>query len=101
MYYEFGFLFNKFSMLRSPGLHEISNTSKHGKSLLYYEPNFIEDPMKCNSLMNTLLRELPWKQQSGRTSLGEVFTEPRFTSWYSDHNYYYSKIKHKANPIVS
>ena len=57
--------------------------------------------MKCSSLMRILLRELPWKQQNGKTSSGEVFTESRFTSWFSDHNYNYSKIKHKENPNVS
>jgi len=83
-------------LIESRGKHVISESSK-GQSVLVYEPNYLS---KSDSdwMFQTLLNELPWKRQKCMTPSGEVYFEPRRTSWFSDYGYTYSRTSHVANP---
>ena len=78
----------------------ISEGGSRGPCVLVFEPNYLEKK-DADWMFDTMLAELPWRQQKGTTAAGEVFFEPRMTAWFSDYDYKYSRVTQVANKHVS
>jgi len=87
----------KEQIVRDPG--DIVLSDRDGeKSIISFQPEFISKD-DADWMFETLLSELPWKVEHGKTRDGTPYAEPRMTAWFSDQPYTYARsTTHKANP---
>ncbi len=67
------------------------------ENLLEYFPGFLE-PQQSISLMNQLIKDVPWRQQVIQMYGKEVIT-PRLTAWFGDSNKSYQFSGTKFDPV--
>ena len=64
-------------------------------------PGFYE-PAECDSLLDALVHELPWQQETVTRGVGDTYVQPRMTAWFGDVPYSYSGITHPTdNQVIS